>query len=383
MSVYLDHNATTPVRPEAADAMARALADGGNPSSVHASGRAAKQRLEAARETVAKALCVRAEDLVFTSGGTEANNQALAGAAAGGARRLVISAVEHDAVAEAAYATGLPVEIWPVRPDGRADLDWLADRLSAYDAPRDGPALFALMAANNETGVIQPIEEAGRMIREAGGLFHVDAVQALGKIKFDFAGSLAHSAAVSAHKVGGPQGVGALALACDAPSARIMHGGGQEKGRRGGTENLPGAIGFAAALEALAMAGEVERAEQARMRDRAEALIRDAAPQVRIWGGDVDRLGNTLCLSAPGWASEIQVIALDLAGFEVSAGAACSSGKVRKSRVLEAMGADADEAGSALRVSFGWTNTTDDAEAFATAWANAYEMARPKAAAAG
>ena len=382
MSVYLDHNATSPVRPEAANAVARALSEGGNPSSVHASGRAAKKRLEAARETVAKAMCVRTEDLVFTSGGTEANNLAISGAAAAGAQCLVVSAIEHDAVAEAAAATGLPVEIWPVRPDGCADLDWLADRLNAYDPGGDGLALFALMAANNETGVIQPVEAAGRMIREAGALFHVDAVQALGKTGFDFAGSMAHFAAVSAHKIGGPQGVGALALACDAPSARLLHGGGQEKGRRGGTENLPGVIGFAAAIEALGVSGEAERAEQGRMRDRAEALIRDAAPQVRIWGADVDRLSNTLCLSTPGWASEIQVIALDLAGFEVSAGAACSSGKVRKSRVLEAMGATPDHAESTLRVSFGWTNTINDAQAFAKAWAQAYEMARPKAAAA-
>lgn len=359
--------------------MAAALAEGGNPSSVHGPGRAARARLETARASIAGKVGARAEDLVFTSGGTEALNLAIASATRAGATRLIISAVEHDAVEACARATGLPVTLWPVLPFGGADLDWLADTLDNHDPTRDGIWLFALMAANNETGVIQPVEAAGAMIREAGALFLVDAVQAPGKTEFSVAASMAHYAAFSAHKVGGPQGVGALALACDAPASPLVVGGGQEKGRRGGTENVPGAVSFAAAFSA-ATASPEESLRQKGLRDRAEALITAAAPEVRIWGRDADRLSNTLCLSAPGWTSEIQVIALDLAGFAVSAGSACSSGKVRKSRVLDAMGASEAEAECALRVSFGWTNTTEDADAFARAWLNAYQHARPAAA---
>ena len=377
--VYLDHNASSPIRPQALEAVTAAFAVGGNPSSVHQAGRAARARLEAARSTVAGAVGARAQDIVFTSGGTEALNLALASAKAAGATRLVISAIEHDAVGAAAEATGLEVERWPVLQTGAADLDWLADLLTAYEPARDGLWLFALMAANNETGVVQPVEAAGAMIREAGALFLVDAVQTLGKTAFSTAGALAHYAAFSAHKLGGPQGVGALALACDAPASPLIVGGGQEKGRRGGTQNAPGAAGFAAAIEAACDHGEESRRQKA-LRDRAEALIAGAAPQVRIWGQDAERLSNTLCLTAPGWASEIQVIAMDLAGFAVSAGSACSSGKVRKSRVLEAMGANEAEAHSALRVSFGWTNTEDDAEAFAQAWLDGYARVRPAAA---
>lgn len=378
MRVYLDHNATAPVRPEAIAAVAAALEAGGNPSSVHASGRSARARLEAARSAIAKAVCARPEDLIFTSGGTEANNLAVHAAKALGADAIICSAIEHDAVRAAAAASGLAVEVWPVDRNGQADLNWLKDRLA-----RSGneTLFFALMAANNETGVIQPYEAAGRLIREAGHLFHIDAVQVLGKADFDFAGSLAHFAAVSAHKVGGPQGVGALIAACDAPVGALITGGGQEKNRRGGTENVAGACGFAAAVEA-ARADPGERERQGALRDRFEAVILANAPDVRIWGRDVDRLPNTSCLSAPGWPSEIQVIALDLEGFDVSAGSACSSGKVRRSAVLDAMGASAEHAQSVLRVSFGRTNTQEDVDRFAAAWLSAHARARPKAAAA-
>lgn len=378
MRVYLDHNATAPVRPEAIAAVAAALEAGGNPSSVHASGRSARARLEAARTAIAKALCARPEDLIFTSGGTEANNLAVHAAKVLGADAIICSAIEHDAVRAAAAASGLAVEVWPVDRNGQADLNWLKGRLARSD---NETLLFALMAANNETGVIQPYEAAGRLIREAGHLFHIDAVQMMGKADFDFAGSLAHFAAVSAHKVGGPQGVGALIAACDAQVGALITGGGQEKNRRGGTENVAGACGFAAAIEAArADPGEPER--QRKLRDRFEATIMESAPDVRIWGRDVDRLPNTSCLSAPGWPSEIQVIALDLEGFDVSAGSACSSGKVRKSAVLDAMGASAEHAETVLRVSFGRTNTTEDADRFAQAWLSAHHRARPKAAAA-
>ena len=359
----------------------QALARTGNPSSVHGAGRAAKALVERAREILARAVRARAEDIVFTSGGTEANNLALFSAKEAGVKRLIVSAIEHDAVMDAARATGLPVEILPVTADGVADLSWLENRLKDWNAA-DGVPFVSLMAANNETGVIQPVEAAGRLVAEAEGLFHVDAVQALGKVDYDVAGTLAHYTAFSAHKVGGPQGVGALVLACDAPVSRLLHGGGQEKGRRCGTENVGGIAGFAAAVEA-AYAAPQEAAHVRALRDRAEEIIKAVAADVKIWGERAERLPNTLCLSAPGWNSEIQVIAMDLAGFAVSAGAACSSGKVRKSRVLEAMGASPEEAASALRVSFGPGNTLEEAESFANAWLQARARARPKLAAAG
>ena len=376
MSVYLDHNAGAPVRPEAVAAVAAALAEGGNPSSVHAAGRAARARMERARHLIAQAISARPEDLTVTSGGTEANNLAIVSARAAGAARLVVSAIEHDAVRTAAARSGLPVEVWPVAADGRADLNWLEDRLKVSDSKRE-TILFSLMAANNETGVVQPYAAAGRMIREADHQLHVDAVQMLGRAPFDFAGSLAHFAAFSAHKLGGPQGAGALATACEVPPAALVVGGGQEKGRRGGTENVPGVAGFAAALEAAQAGLEAETGRLKAMRAGFEAKIKAAG--AHIWGEGAERLPNTSCLSAPGWNSEIQVIALDLAGFAVSAGSACSSGKVRKSAVLAAMGAGEAHAASALRVSFGWTNTKADAEAAAAAWIDGYARVRPRA----
>jgi len=378
VTVYLDHNATAQVRPEARDAVMAALEAVGNPSSVHGPGRSARARIEMARGVIAKKICARAEDLVFTSGGTEANNLGLRAGIAAGVTRVIVSAIEHDAVGAAAQALGVSCEIWPVLKTGQADIDWLKDRLQRAETEGETPILFALMAANNETGVIQPYAEAGRMIREAGHLYHIDAVQMLGKAGFDFAGSFAHFAAFSSHKLGGPQGVGALAVACEAGVAPQLIGGGQEKNRRAGTENVAGIAGFGAAA---AVAGGAEELSQIRaLRDELQARLKAGAPEITIWGEDVERLDNTLCLSAPGWPSEIQVIALDLNGFAVSAGSACSSGKVRKSKVLEAMGASAADAESALRISLGWTTTRDDIEAFANAWLNEYARLRPRAA---
>ncbi len=378
MTVYLDHNATAPVRPEARDAVMAALEAVGNPSSVHGPGRSARARIETARGVIAKKICARAEDLVFTSGGTEANNLGLRAGIAAGATRVIVSAIEHDAVSAAAQALGVTCEIWPVLKTGQADFDWLKDRLQRAETEGETPFLFALMAANNETGVIQPYAEAGRMIREAGHLYHIDAVQMLGKAGFDFAGSFAHFAAFSSHKLGGPQGVGALAVACEAGVAPQLIGGGQEKNRRAGTENVAGIAGFGAAAAVAGGAEELSRIKA--LRDDLQARLKAGAPEITIWGEDAERLDNTLCLSAPGWPSEIQVIALDLNGFAVSAGSACSSGKVRKSKVLEAMGASAADAESALRISLGWTTTRDDIEAFANAWLNEYARLRPRAA---
>ena len=227
MTVYLDHNATAPIRPESRASVLDALGAAGNPSSVHGPGRTARARVETARSVIAKAICARAEDLVFTSGGTEANNLGLKAGIAAGATRVIVSAIEHEAVGAAARALGVPCEVWPVTADGTADIHWLENRLQRAEQEGETPILFALMAANNETGVIQPYEQAGRMIREAGHLYHIDAVQVLGKAGFDFAGSMAHFAALSSHKVGGPQGVGALAVSCETGVAAQIIGGGQ------------------------------------------------------------------------------------------------------------------------------------------------------------
>lgn len=381
MNAYLDHNATSPIRPEAAEAMRAALEAGGNPSSVHAAGRAARATVERARAAVARFVNARTEDVIFTAGGTEADNLAVHSAKAAGARRIAVSAIEHEAVAEAAAASRLEVIVWPVTAAGTVDLNWLDSHLKTKSEGAGTKTLFALMAANNETGVIQPIADAGRMICEAGGLFLVDAVQMPGKAAFNFADAGAHYAALSAHKVGGPLGAGALVASPDAPVTRLIHGGGQEKNRRSGTENGPAIAGFAAALDTAA-SDEDLFARQRALRDRIETRLRASAPDIAIWGADAERLPNTICLSAPGWPSEVQVIAMDLNGFAVSAGAACSSGKVRRSRALDAMGAGAGHAEAALRVSVGWNTTQTQADAFADAWLNEYERARPKARAA-
>ncbi len=366
--VYLDYNATAPVRPEAVAAMTRVMGHVGNPSSTHAAGRAARAELEAAREAVAALVGAPAANLVFTSGGTEASNLAIASAVAAGARRLIVSAIEHDCILATAQASGSVVEIWPVSADGVAELAWLAARLAAWDAA-DGAPFVALMLANNETGVIQPVAEAAAIVRAAGGWLHVDAVQAAGKIAIDMAALGADTLAVSAHKIGGPQGAGALAFGPRATLFRRQHGGGQERGRRGGTENLPGIAGFGAAATA-AQRDLPHYADQAAWRDAAIARLSAVAP-IKVFGAGAPRLANTLCFAAPGGSSETQVMALDLDGVMVSAGSACSSGKVKASPVLAAMG-ETDLAGAALRVSGGWASTEADWVRFTDVWLASY-----------
>ena len=362
--VYLDYNATAPIRPEAAQAALDAMRIGGNPSSVHAAGRAARAVVESAREAVAALAGARPADVVFTSGGSEANTLAIASAVRrGGAGRLIVGATEHASVLEAAKASGLPVELWPVTGDGVAGLDWLAVRLKAWSSA-DGRPFVALMAANNETGVIQPLPEAAALVHEAEGWLHVDAVQAAGRIAIDIA---ADTLSLSAHKLGGPQGSGALVVGCDIEIARTAFGGGQERGRRGGTENLPGIAGFGAAAAAAALESGPD---QAAWRDAAAARLKREA-DVTVLGEGAPRLPGTLCFASPGWSSEMQVMALDLAGLMVSSGSACSSGKVRPSHVVAAMGR-ADLAGSVLRVSGGWSSTRHDWDLFADAWLDAW-----------
>ena len=336
---YLDWNASAPLRPEARRAMLASLDVAGNPSSVHAEGRAARAIVERARAQVAEALGAGDADVVFTSGATEAAALALAG------RDLAASGVEHEAVA--AWTR----EALRTAPDGAVVVD--------------DPAGATLQAANGETGVVQVLHP---------GLAVVDATQAWGKIPFWFDASGARMAVVSAHKIGGPRGVGALVLRRGEDVAARIRGGGQEMGRRSGTENVAGIAGFGAAAEAAARdlaAGAWD--EVARLRDALESHLEAGAPGTISVGKGSPRLPNTLCLASLGWRGETQVMRMDLAGFAVSAGSACSSGRARASRVLLAMGLPPEVAGSAIRVSLGPLTTEAEVRGFAEAWLAGHE----------
>lgn len=353
---YLDHNATSPLRPAAFDVMVEALQEGGNPSSVHRAGRAARARIDTARRQVAALVGARPAEIVFTSGGTEANNSALAGA---GRRRVLASAVEHDSVLKA--AAGL--EIMPVDRHGIVDLGVLEKTLAASTEP----ALVSVMFANNETGVLQPLADVVRVGHAAGALVHCDAVQGAGKVPVDLHALGVDYLSLSAHKFGGPTGVGALVVRNGVPFMPDRRGGGQEFNRRAGTENVAGIAGFgAAALEAGHGLATTD------WRDRLEARLLEIAPAARFYGAGASRLPNTSCVSMPGVRSETQVMALDLAGVCVSAGAACSSGKVTRSAVLLAMGVEPAEAETALRISFGWNTVAGDIERLIAAWRDLY-----------
>ena len=357
MSVYLDHNATSPLRPAALQAMTNALAEVGNASSVHRYGRGARRRLEDAREAAAALIGCQPGDLMFTSGGTEANNTALRGH---GRERTLVSAGEHEAVLQA-RADAEPVAL---QPDGTIDLDALEAALAADDRP----ALVSVMLANNETGAINPIAQVVEIARRHGARVHCDAVQAAGKIPVDAGALGVDLLTVSSHKLGGPQGAGALAVLDGRPVSPLLAGGGQERKQRAGTENVPAIAGFGAA--AAAAQGDLDRlAGLAAWRDRLEAEARALCPQVQLHGAHAPRLPNTACLGLPGVRAETQVMALDLAGVAVSSGSACSSGKVHASHVLRAMGVGEADAGSAVRVSLGWDSAPGDVDAFLDAWA--------------
>ena len=363
MRVYLDYNATAPIRPEARAAALAALDLGANPSSTHAAGREARAVLERAREQVARLAGAAPSAVTFVSGGVEANTLAMESALAAGCDRLIVGATEHDSVWATAQVLAPNVEVWLVDAQGVADLGWLEGALA-----RGGRPLVCLMAANNETGVIQPVAEAACLAREAGGWLHVDAVQAAGKLALDLADMGADTLALSAHKIGGPQGVGALVTGGNVAITRRLHGGGQERGRRAGTENLSGIAGFGAAAVAALRDLRGLEAHAAWRDDLADAMQRAGAV---VLGAGAPRLSQTLCVATPGFSSEVQVMALDLAGVMVSAGAACSSGKVKASRVVEAMGR-ADLASSSIRVSGVWASTGADWRRCAEAWAEAF-----------
>jgi cysteine desulfurase len=383
MRVYLDHNATSPLRPEARAVMIAALDAPGNALSVHADGRHARATIEAARGQVAHAVGAAADDIVFTSGGSESNALALRGAiqgaAAAGERitRLIISAVEHDSVRATAdfceeTVPGLRVVVCPVTRAGVVDTSEFVRLLSEGR----GRALVSLMSANNETGAVQPLAEVAKLARASKALVHSDAVQAVGKVSVNFSALGVDYLSFNAHKFGGPQGVGALAVRQGAPLASQIRGGGQEFGRRAGTENVAAIACFGAAVEAA------QRVPlNAGWRANLERKLQGAVPQAVVFGEEVERLPNTICIAAPGVPAENMVIALDLDGISVSAGAACSSGKVTQSHVLAAMGVEPRLASCAIRMSFGWNTSEQDLALFADAWIKIVKRAEARAAA--
>jgi cysteine desulfurase len=360
---YLDWNATARVRPEAREAVMAVLQAVGNPSSVHGAGRAARQVVEQAREQVAALVGAMPREVVFTSGGTEANSLALTPALGD---VMLISAIEHPSVHTGGRFA--QVEEIPVTVDGVVDLNALEQRLAEVSRP-----LVSIMLANNETGVVQPVAQAAKLVHAAGGILHVDAVQGPGRTACDFKALDADMMTLSAHKLGGPQGVGALVRreALDLPAQ--IRGGGQERGARAGTENVPGIAGFGAAAAAVSRSGQDEAARIAALRERLEAGLKAIAPQAVIFGERASRLPNTTLFAVSGVKAETAVIALDLEGVAVSSGAACSSGKVTPSHVLAAMAVSAELASGAVRLSLGYSTTQAEIDAFLKAWAKLAE----------
>jgi len=367
---YFDWNATAPLRDEARAAFDSALALPGNPSSVHAEGRAARRLIETAREQVAALVGARPGDVFFTSSGTEANMLALTPAIETATEkrprdRLLFSAIEHASVRTGGRFPHAAMEEIPVAADGRIDLRALAEAVAGTSRP-----LVSLMLANNETGVIQPVAEAAAIVHAAGGLLHVDAVQAVGRIACDIAPLGADVLTLSAHKIGGPKGVGALVRRSDDIhfTDPLIRGGGQERGLRAGTENVAGIAAFGAAAAVAGQHRETEAAAMLALRNRLEAGITAVSPRAEIFGASSGRLPNTTLFAVEGMKAETAVIAFDLEGLAVSSGAACSSGKVQPSHVLAAMGVSPPLTRGAVRVSLGWTTTESDIEMFLAAW---------------
>lgn len=353
-ALYLDNNATAPLRAEAVAAMHKAMGPPVNPSSVHSFGRAARLGVENARQSLSVLAGCRSQDVVFTSGGTEANNLALAGF-----DHVITSSIEHDSILQAAPAAALV----KVTDHGVIDVAHLEEILDGLDEATRARTIISVMAANNETGVIQPLADIVEMAKNAGVATHSDMVQLLGKDHIDFAATGLDYASLSAHKIGGPTGVGAILVRPGKSLHSLLRGGGQEQGRRSGTENVIGIAGFGAAAEA-AFGDVAHYAAMAGWRDECEAKVVAAKPESRIFGQSAPRLGNTSCIAVNDKSAETTVMALDIAGVAVSAGSACSSGKVKESHVLRAMGAG-DHAGRAIRVSGGWQTRKADFERLA------------------
>jgi cysteine desulfurase len=365
--IYLDWNATTPLRPEAREAMASAWNLSGNPSSVHAEGRQARKLVEDARDSISGAVGALPRNIVFTSGGTEANALALTPRLRRGAglavERLVVSAIEHASVLAGGRFPVDAISTVGVTSLGLLDLDRLRAVLEGEPA-----ALVSVMLANNETGAVQPVKEAAEIVHSAGGLLHVDAIQAFGKIPFDINEMSADLVTLSAHKIGGPKGVGALVLAEGVQGFEpLLRGGGQEKGRRAGTENVAGIAGFGAAAETAMGALKTDALRLESLRNRLESGLRKT-PGAIVFSDDVPRLPNTTLFTVPGLRAETAVIGFDLAGVAVSSGSACSSGKVQPSHVLEAMGFGPKLAQGAVRLSLGWSTSDADIDCCLETW---------------
>lgn len=361
--LYLDYNATAKIRPEVIDALGQAMARVGNASSVHGAGREARKSVEDARRKVAALVGAAPGQVVFTSGGTEADNQVMRTA---DPARTFVSAIEHPAVLDACPGAHRV----PVDADGVIDLDALDTMLAAADAPQ----LVALMLANNETGVLQPVAQAAEIAHRHGAALHCDAVQAVGKITVDFAALGADTMALTGHKFGGPQGIGALIVKTPESADCLMRGGGQEHGLRGGTESVAHIVALGVAAE-IALKRMDSYAALADIRDRMEARLLQSTPGMRIFGGSAPRLPNTSKMMMPGVTSETQVMAFDLAGIEVSAGSACSAGRIEPPYVLTAMDVPDREALCALRVSLGWDTAAEDIDRFIAEWTRIFERA--------
>jgi cysteine desulfurase len=365
--VYLDWNATTPLRREAREAMAAAWDIQGNPSSVHAEGRQARRLVEEARASISAALGALPRNVVFTSGGTEANALALTPglrrASGVPVTRLLVSAIEHVSVLAGGRFPTAAIGTVEVMKCGLLDLDHL--RAALASGP---PALVSVMSANNETGAIQPVRDAAEIVHAAGSLLHVDAIQAFGKIPFDINVMNADLVTLSAHKIGGPKGVGALVLAEGLLGFEpLLRGGGQERGHRAGTENVAGIAGFGAAAKAAMGALEKDAVRLEGLRNRLEAGLRQSGDGI-VFSDDASRLPNTTLFTVPGLKAETAVIGFDLAGIAVSSGSACSSGKVQPSHVLQAMGFGPNLAQGAVRLSLGWSTSDADIDLCLEAW---------------
>jgi cysteine desulfurase len=365
--VYLDWNATAPLRPEARQAMTDAWELSGNPSSVHTEGRKARRLVEDARAAIAAAVGARPQDVVFSSGGTEANALTLTPGLRRGAgqkvERLLVSAIEHASVLAGGRFAPDAIGTIKVTASGLVDLDHLRAQLA--NGP---PALVSVMLANNETGTVQPVAEVARLVHEAGGLLHVDAIQAFGKIPFGISSMGADLITLSAHKIGGPKGVGAVVLAEDVQGLEpLLRGGGQELGRRAGTENVAGISGFGAAAKAAMAALEADAVRLRGLRDLLEGGLKQT-PGMMVFSEAAPRLPNTTLFTVPGLKAETAVIGFDLGGIAVSSGSACSSGKVQPSHVLDAMGMGRELAQGAVRLSLGWSTSEADIEMTLKAW---------------
>ncbi|MCB1563201.1 MAG: cysteine desulfurase [Alphaproteobacteria bacterium] len=349
--IYLDYNATAKLYPEVRETVLRLLDTPHNASSVHTFGRTGRKEIEKARERVAALACMPAGQVIFNSGATEGNNTVLSHFKG---QRVLISAVEHSSVLQAAPQA----ERVPVTPDGLLDLT----ALEALLRQETRPALLSVMLVNNEMGVIQPVREAAALAKKYGALVHCDAVQAAGRIKLDMQELGADFLTLSAHKIGGPQGAGALVLGLCGNTPVLLHGGGQEKGARAGTENVAAIAGFGTAAE-QALSGLEHFAALGKLRDKVEQAL-GSMGEITIYGASAPRVANTSLFSLPGRPSETMQMALDLEGIAVSAGAACSSGSARPSTVLSAMGVPEKEARTALRVSLGWATSQEEIERF-------------------